>query len=695
LFNRGDGQDVINDYDYGKGSGSYGDRNTSWGKSDKIKFGEGITADDLKFSKSGSDLVVQLFDSSGDLSGDQIIIENWYHFSSSYSTSHRIESFEFFDGRELLEAQITLAGIGLGTHGDDLMTGISDGNYIYHGLGGDDQIRTYSAQDTIYAGEGDDNVISSSGDDVVYGEQGNDVIDLGSGNDLVYGGQGDDLIKSGHGNDLVHGGLGDDRLNAGDGNDVAEGGEGDDLIEGSHSGHKHFDGGAGDDTLKIARHTSNNTGRTASYAVNTFEGGEGNDRIEGWTGADTYLFNRGDGQDVINDYDYGKGSGSYGSSNASWGKSDKIKFGEGVAVTDLVLKKTGNHLLVQLLGSDGDISGDQITIENWYYPSSAVSKQYRIEQFEFSDGSILAESAITAAGLSEGIDGGAGNDVMSAIWSGNYTYRGLAGDDRITTSSGHDTIYGGDGADTILSGSGDDVVYGGQGNDVIDSSNGNDVLGGGQGNDTLKTGYGNDMAEGGEGDDLIEGSHSGHKNFDGGAGDDTLKISRNLSNFSGKEASYSTNIFKGGQGHDRIEGWTGADTYLFNRGDGQDVINDYDYGKGSGSYGDRNTSWGKSDKIKFGEGIEETELWFRRDGNDLRVNVLGTNDQIQIENWFVGTNYKIEQLELSSGDSISAVGVEQLVNAMAAFESSQGEGISLQSTQGETIANVISANWQA
>jgi hypothetical protein len=36
--------------------------------------------------------------------------------------------------------------------------------------------------------------------------------------------------------------------------------------------------------------------------ANTFTGGAGSDRIESGSSADTYLFNRGDGRDVIRDH---------------------------------------------------------------------------------------------------------------------------------------------------------------------------------------------------------------------------------------------------------------------------------------------------------------------------------------------------------------------------------------------------------
>lgn len=76
IFNRGDGIDTI----YEKGSHSQ--------YNDILKFGEGITVDDVKFIKDGKDLVVSIIDS-----GDKVILKN-----SNINEDCRIEKFVFADG---------------------------------------------------------------------------------------------------------------------------------------------------------------------------------------------------------------------------------------------------------------------------------------------------------------------------------------------------------------------------------------------------------------------------------------------------------------------------------------------------------------------------------------------------------------------------------------------------------------------
>ncbi len=152
------------------------------------------------------------------------------------------------------------------------------------------------------------------------------------------------------------------------------GGEGDDLITVNGRGSNTLKGGAGDDTLKVGRSTNYKYQHdVARHATNTLEGGVGNDRLEGSAGAETYVFNRGDGSDTINDYDHNSWSNTTG-----WNKTDRIVLGEGIRLEELSLRRDGNHMVLVIGGSE---SGDSITIENAYSDG-----RYRIEEVVLSDG---------------------------------------------------------------------------------------------------------------------------------------------------------------------------------------------------------------------------------------------------------------------------------------------------------------------
>lgn len=156
-------------------------------------------------------------------------------------------------------------------------------------------------------------------------------------------------------NDTIVGGAGADTINAGEGDDTVNGGTDNDLISGDE----------GDDTLY------------GNQGADTLEGGEGNDTLRGGAGNDIYLFSRGDGHDTI--YDYDRHGTAYGQYNAG---SDILKFKGGILPNELIVRSSGNNLIVALK-EDGvafeDLS-DVITITNWYIVNN------RIETFLFEDG---------------------------------------------------------------------------------------------------------------------------------------------------------------------------------------------------------------------------------------------------------------------------------------------------------------------
>ncbi|MDO9100269.1 MAG: calcium-binding protein, partial [Caldisericota bacterium] len=132
-------------------------------------------------------------------------------------------------------------------------------------------------------------------------------------------------------------------------------------------------------------------------------------------------------------------------------------------------------------------------------------------------------------------------DVFLADSTGR-SFHGGAGNDIIAGGAGNDTLSGGEDADSLFGGSGNDNLRGDSGNDTLYAGEGNDSLYGDAGDDVLYGGEGNDHLSGGAGDDVL----------DGGAGNDVL-----LGGY-----------FSGSNYGD------GNDTYLFGRGDGQDIIED-------------------------------------------------------------------------------------------------------------------------
>ena len=197
------------------------------------------------------------------------------------------------DGDELTISGVTSTGSGEVTINDD-------GNIIYApetGFVGDDTF-TYTITDgedvssatvTVSVNEDgsipDDAIVGSDGSDFIGGARGDDDIFGQGGNDFLSSGRGNDTINGGSGNDIGLGGRGRDTLNGGSGNDLLSGGRGNDTLNGG-TGNDLLLGGSGRDILT---------------------GGEGNDLLFGGRGNDTFVFNAGDGRDVIADFGTGRG----------------------------------------------------------------------------------------------------------------------------------------------------------------------------------------------------------------------------------------------------------------------------------------------------------------------------------------------------------------------------------------------------
>jgi hypothetical protein len=178
------------------------------------------------------------------------------------------------------------------------------------------------------------------GYNVLAGTQYNDTVDL-SGTELVniasiHGGLGNDTLIGSSGNDMIIGGVGNDRLYGYSGNDILQGGSDNDTLIDT-AGADLLDGGIGVDTLIGG---ANNE---------LFAGGAGNDNINTGDGADVVVFNRNDGQDIVNG-----GIGIY----------NTLSLGGGIHYADLALSKSGKNLILEVGNTD------QITLTNWYDTSA-------------------------------------------------------------------------------------------------------------------------------------------------------------------------------------------------------------------------------------------------------------------------------------------------------------------------------------
>src|SRR3989339_305162 len=98
------------------------------------------------------------------------------------------------------------------------------------------------------------------------------------------------------------------------------------------------------------------------------------------------------------------------------------------------------------------------------------------------------------------------------------------------------------------------------------------------------------------------------------------------------------------KGNDYINDYGGNDVYIFNIGDEQDTLYD-----ATGN-----------DEIRFGSGINSSDLQFFKSGNNLIIRIKDTVDKIDIKNWFSGA--RIETLTFANGSYLTASQVENLVD---------------------------------
>ena len=300
---------------------------------------------------------------------------------------------------------------------------------------------------------------------------------------LNHYGDEDDVINALGGNDTIRSGAGDDTIHGNDGNDNLGGEDGDDTLYGD-AGDDTLYGGAGNDTL---------------------DGGTGTDTLDGYRGDDTYLFGRGDGQDQVIE------ANQYYDNGWKNGGNDTLKFKEGITVDDIVIQQSRNEweqygidLVIGLKeeGKTFDELSDKITIKNgaYYYEwnsqdyTTNANYNYRVENFEFADGTqwsfadIVAhigsdgDDAIHGFNSADTLEGGKGNDTLKG-YKGDDTYIFNRGDGQDTIydfgRSGNDYNYYNAGNDTLKFGDGitaEDVIFYMDGDNlVIDYSNGDKV----------------------------------------------------------------------------------------------------------------------------------------------------------------------------------------------------------------------------
>jgi Ca2+-binding RTX toxin-like protein len=432
----------------------------------------------------------------------------------------------------------------------------------------------------------------------------------------------------------LNGGLGNDNLQGGTGNDVLNGEDGSDTLDGN-AGADVYNGGAGNDALGGAPNSADagyDNGSTVGSG-NTYNGGAGQDRLNGTTWSDLYLFNLGDGHDLLQEFD---------AVNGPTGQVDVLRFGAGIDPATTQVLRVGTSLFFIVNGDDS------VEVANWYTTPGATAKQ--LERIEFADGTVWLSSDLTDQGLVT--TGTVNSETLNAFADFPNVIHAGGGNDVIYGGAGNDILYGEGGSDIIYGGDGDDTIYGDYLASVLNGGGGSDSLYGQGGNDLMYGGSGNDYLSGGAGDDVLNGDE-GSDTLDGGAGRDTLNGGADNDALGGvqnsDDAGYDNgstvgvgNIYNGGAGQDRLRGTTWADLYLFNLGDGHDLLQEFDAINGP---------TGQVDVLRFGAGITPAGTQVLRSGTSLYF-IFNSTDSVEVANWYTtpgATANQVERIEFADG----------------------------------------------
>lgn len=446
-----------------------------------------------------------------------------------------------------------------GGDGSDKLYGGSGGDKLF-GDAGNDQLFGGDGRDFLFGGAGNDVLDGGAGDDQLSDDEGNNTILGGAGDDTISAYGGGCVIDGGEGDDQITA-LPSDTVMAGDGNDLislwryalpgsgngsVDGGAGDDTFEVTlrkAASSLTLTGGSGKDTFRLSASTYEEG--TYQYAITDFQAGAGGDQL--------------DLTSLIRSYGFGKGN--------PFAPNGFLRLQADGNDTLLILKAGGNAALLRLKDvAPSQLTRDNFV--GGYTPDGSnygVTLVGTVDNDELK-GTELGDKLIGGDG-NDRLLGHGGNDLLRAGDGDDVLYGG-DGNDRLEGNEGDDELYDAYGDDTLLGGAGNDHIAGGGLTFLMDGGAGDDSLSaglggsgslfGGAGNDALyiATGYlyggysGTIRADGGDGDDTI--AISGDFGTvtiaaSGGAGRDTFDLRSAAGN------TISVTDFMVGTGGDRIE----------------------------------------------------------------------------------------------------------------------------------------------
>lgn len=450
-------------------------------------------------------------------------------------------------------------------------------NVIINAQNDDDTIKNYSQEVVINAGGGS-NVISNSGNNVTAngGDYLDDIINEGA-NVLVNSGDDDDIItnygeksviKGESGNDLIKNNIFDyETLNSD--NFLIETSDNSNLYTKSNAAllggnYSTIVGGKGDDNLI---NQASEVQIFGEYGADSIENYGFNSTIYGGDGHDTILNNKDEIE--VNS------------------KAEKAKSGDKdiILVTGLESKLFGNKgddLFLNLVDY-AEIYGqnDRDTVRN--AGKNVSISGGRGNDYVFNGEVVISEgesSTTTSGGAYSRIFLDAGNDSLENV-ANSISAEGGAGKDQFISSGDFSTLIGDAGNDNFTNYGDLTSIDGGNGNDFIYTSGNKVSISGGNGKDSIENEGSEVYMLVGKGKDSIN-NFGDRASILTDAGNDYIESSGNNSTIFGGNGrdsikNYGNNVsISGGKGNDKLWGSENADIFFYSRGDGRDIIYNFD-----------------------------------------------------------------------------------------------------------------------
>ncbi|MBB4112774.1 Ca2+-binding RTX toxin-like protein [Rhizobium sp. BK226] len=570
LYARGDGNDTVTEWD-------------NAGDDDRLVF-TNVNASDVTLVRAGIDLKLVIAESAAGV-GDagSIVLKNM--LDDYYARG--VDKVVFADGTTWMRA--------------DFRTKVLEQAVT----AGNDTIDGFNVADTIRGGKGDDSLNGQANNDTY-------VYTRGDGNDVIteWDNAGDDdrlvlsdinasdvtLVRAGIDLKLV---IAESATGVGDGGSIVLKNMLDDYYARGVDKVVFADGTIWTRAtirtkLLTQAATDGNDTIDGFNVADTIHGGKGDDSLNGQANNDTYVYTRGDGNDVITEYE-----------NA--GGSDRLVFAD-LNAADVTLVRNGNDVTVLVAESAaGAGNAGSVTLK------ASLQDYYGrgVDTIVFADGTNWSRTDMIAHVAYVG--GTAGNDTIS----------GTAGADEIRAGTGNDTLVGGAGNDTYVYSAAD-------GNDIIDEQTSGtdvDIL---RLRDLLKSDVRFERSASAPNDVMIRVLATGEAitlknqfNLAGGIESIVFADGETLGGAAGTLDAVLKNLVAiyGTTGNDNLPGTADSDTYVYLGGN--DII-------------DEQTSGTSSDILRL-DGLLRSEIRFERNGsaaNDAILRVLSTGETITLKNQF-------------------------------------------------------------